>query len=64
MGVIDPDARKTPEHSKRLCIITDDQFHGIQTDLIDRELFVIQQVISGGFLEIMQQALQPTEDIK
>jgi hypothetical protein len=64
MGVINPSDRKTPEHSKRLCVITDDQSHGTQADLVDRELFVIQQVISGGFLEIMQQALQPTEDIE
>jgi len=54
-GMVSPEDRQDPELSKRLCIVpTSEDFADVQLEFADKELFVLQQVISGGFLEVLQ----------
>lgn len=55
LGVIDPEARQTPGHSKRLCIQDGEEFDMI-AEFADEELLVIQSVISHGLLNVLQRA--------
>lgn len=55
MGVVAPESRDSPAHSKRLCLIDGGELD-IQIDFMDEELLAIQCVIANGMLNVLQRA--------